>query len=74
MARHKDVQWNLPDGVPDNAGSCTHEWVSIHAAVLMDIRDELKRLNAALYCPNALAIPGLLRSVVRNTAKKRRKK
>ena len=36
-------------------------------AVLMDIRDELKRLNAFLHCPNAVAIPKLLRSIQRNT-------
>lgn len=42
MARHKDVQWNLPPGNP------THCWESIHAALLMDLRDELKEANRSL--------------------------
>lgn len=50
MARHKDVQWNLPEGVPDGRGSNTHSWESIHAAILMDIRNELQALNQTLRC------------------------
>lgn len=50
MARHKDTQWNLPDGTKQSTGSKTHAWESIHAAILMDIRDELKALNATLGC------------------------
>jgi len=29
-------------------------------SVLMDIRDELKRMNAIIQCPNFVAIPGKL--------------
>jgi hypothetical protein len=39
MARHKDVDWNLPQGTPH------HSWESINAALLMDLRDELKASN-----------------------------
>lgn len=45
MARHKDVDWNLPDGTKSSTGSKTHTYESIHSALLMDIRDELKQLN-----------------------------
>lgn len=50
MARHKDQNWNLPDGQKTSDGRRTHSWESIHTALLMDIRDELKALNAKLDC------------------------
>lgn len=40
--RHKDFNWNLPAGDPD------HRWESVHAALLMDLRDELKEANRHL--------------------------
>ena len=48
MARLKDQNWNLPEGTPTKSGGRSHSWESIHAALLMDIRDELKQLNEAL--------------------------
>lgn len=50
MARLKDVNWNLPEGTPSSTGGRTHSWEAIHAALLMDIRDELKALNQTLGC------------------------
>jgi len=73
MARHKDTAWNLPDGTPTGRGNREHSYPSIHAALLMDIRDELKRLNAAISCLNFQAIPSELRKIVRNTTKRRRR-
>jgi hypothetical protein len=49
MARHKDTDWNLPDG-EKGPKSTVHQWQSIHTALLMDIRDELKQLNTTLGC------------------------
>lgn len=69
MARHKDTEWTLAE--EGLTGGLTWEQVGI--AVLMDIRDELKRLNAAIYCQNALAIPALLRNIDRNTKPKRKR-
>jgi hypothetical protein len=69
MARHKDTIWNLPEGGPDG-----HQWNSIHSALLMDIRDELKQLNTLLHCENFISIPRILRSIRRNTTKPRRSK
>lgn len=42
--------------------------------VLMDIRDELKKLNAVLHCPNFLGIPHELRQIKERLPKRRRKK
>lgn len=63
--RHKDRDWNLGTEIT---------WNMVQTAVLMDIRDELKRLNSVLHCTNFLAIPSKLDAIRRNTAKKRRKK
>lgn len=41
MARHKNVEWNLPDNPP-------LEYAKL--GVLMDIRDELQALNNKLDC------------------------
>lgn len=43
MARHKDEYWNLP--------AKAENWQQVEVALLMDIRDELKRLNMRLHCP-----------------------
>lgn len=74
MARLKDTQWSLPEGIPSPGGGRTHQWESVHAAVLMDIRDELRRLNSLLGCPNFAAIPTTLRAIRQNTTKRRRAK
>ena len=72
MARHKDQEWILPEGVLQSDGSRTHVWESIHASLLMDLRDELKRLNALLSCANFTTIPETLRAIKRNTTKRKR--
>ena len=65
MARHKDGDWNLPIGLKHGGDSL--EWHHARTAVLMDIRDELKTLNAVFRCHNALAIPALLRDIKTQT-------
>lgn len=42
-----------------------------HLAVLMDIRDELQRLNRLLHCENFTGIPFVLHRIRKNTAPKR---
>ena len=76
MARHKDVNWLLPDRMECNE--------QVLMALLMDVRDELKsigrQLNVTndrlrvLSCSNFLAIPHVLRSIRANTAKRRAKR
>lgn len=51
--RHKNENWNLGES---NANNCV-SWQQMHMALLMDIRDELQKLNALLHCGNFLAIP-----------------
>jgi hypothetical protein len=45
MARRKDVDWNLPE---TNGGPVS--WEAINAALLMDLRDELKLIRGLLGC------------------------
>lgn len=44
--KHKDVDWQVPEG--DNGAVKTWDYVQL--CVLLDIRDELKQLNATLGC------------------------
>lgn len=66
MARHKDIDWNLPQKL--------ETWDQLHAALLMDIRDELKELNALLHCPHFTRIPQELRAIRLNTTRRRKRK
>lgn len=67
--RFKDVNWSLP-----SVNGQIREWSFAQTALLMDLRDELKRLNSLLHCHNFMAIPYKLDRISRNTAKPRRKK
>jgi hypothetical protein len=51
-------------------------WQHVEIEVLMDIRDQLKKLNRVLECPRFLRIPTSLDSIDRKLTKKkpRRKK
>jgi hypothetical protein len=65
MAQFKNVNWDLP-------AHASYDRAKL--AVLMDIRDELRQLNAVFKCHNCLAIPNILRQIRSNTAKKKRTK
>ena len=65
MARHKDVQWIMPEG---------DSWQTANLATLMDIRDELKALNRLLHCHRFMEIPWKLDAIVKNTTKKQKLK
>ena len=66
--RQKNVNWQLN---VDSLGRVSNE--DAHLAVLMDLREELQRLNQILMCPNFLAIPRKLDAICHNTKKKKRK-
>lgn len=69
----KDLNWNLV-GTAKPIALATDQAT---LAVLMDIRRELKKLNAVFACPNAQRIPFVLDQIQKNTrkpAKKKRKK
>ena len=68
--RHKNVQWVLPEGTPNQKGGSTHLWDSIHSALLMDLRDELQELNRLLHCQNFQGFPHAIRRIDRRLAKK----
>lgn len=78
MARHKNVEWSLPEGTPQGS----HQWPSIQTAILMDIRDELRQLNMLAIAVVRRLIPDLLVPVTtpataaaaKNRAAKRKKK
>lgn len=70
--RRKDADWIIPDHL--------ESWHPAHAALLMDLRDELKGIRATLTrltdvtcsvfeCANFLRMPTDLRKIARNTAK-----
>lgn len=42
-------------------------------AVMLDIRDELQRLNALLHCSNFTSIPRVLRTISRKVPTRRRR-
>lgn len=58
-------EWLTPDHM--------FEWQHVGIEVLMDIRSELRALNALLHCPNFVAIPTILRQVRANTSTPKRK-
>lgn len=68
MARHKDEDWCLPEGIPKKDGGATHQWDSINVALLMDIRDRLDVLK----CGDFLAIPYRLTLIERAVKSKHR--
>lgn len=55
MARQRDVTWTPPN-----------EWQYVHLQILMDIRDELQKLNGLLHCRNFTDIPVTLRGLRRD--------
>lgn len=58
MARHKDAYWILEEG--GERGALSRDQINI--ALLMDLRDELKKINRTL------------ETIRKNTAKRRRKR
>lgn len=67
--KRSDADWNTPTDTG-------FTWQHVEVELLMDIRDELKRLNELLNCHNFIRIPTVLDSIYRNTRKpvKRKKK
>lgn len=63
----RGINWTLPA-----AGTITLDQAQL--AVLMDIREELQRLNRLLHCHNFIGMPATLRSISRKLAKPRRKR
>ena len=60
-----DKDWPITD-----AHGHVPTWERVGIAVLMDIRRELRRLNAAMYGENFLAVPHHPRRIARNPEKR----
>lgn len=70
--RNKDFGWRVI--TDDNCYMQEKHYQRALLATLMDVRDELKALNAIFHCHNALEIPDILRSIRQNTRKPVRRK
>ncbi len=57
--RGRNVEWELK---PD-PGTNKFSWNQVHAGVLMDIRQELRTLNALLGCHRFMAVPTTLKEI-----------
>ena len=68
--RRKDVDWAVANEAGELWSNVRHGCM---LAVLMDIRDELKRISAVLNCSNCLDIPRKLERIARNTSKPKRR-
>jgi hypothetical protein len=67
--RKANVIWYVAD---ENGQTPSVEHAQL--AVLMDLRDELQKLNRLLHCQNFTNVPRYLREIRRNTTKRKRKK
>lgn len=65
--KNKNMVW-----LTERNGSVSDDLAKL--AVLMDIRDELQKLNKVFACHNTIAIPNLLRKIVTSTNRIPRKK
>lgn len=67
MRKTKDWEWTV---APNALGN--YDYPQAQLSVLMDIRDEMKRMNDILHCSNFIDIPRKLDRIRVNTAKKRK--
>lgn len=66
MSRLKpNAEWRIPE---------EYTWEHAALEVMMDIREELRKLNRLLHCENFQDIPRTLRYIRSNTAKPRKVK
>lgn len=60
--RRKNVNWTIGNGV---SNTVSHSDAAL--AVMMDIRDEIQKLNRVFECPRFVSIPNVLREIRVNT-------
>ena len=70
--RNRDVNWKTV--ADDNCYKHEQHYRRASLAVLMDLRDELRRIRQVFECPNMLEVPHILRQIRRNTTKPAKKK
>lgn len=69
--RKKDTNWYITDG---NGSAYTEIRQGAILATLMDIRDEMKKLNRVFECYNFQRIPRVLDRISANTHKPKKRK
>lgn len=71
MARFKNFDWSLREGTPNlEGGGKSYPMETIQASLLLDIRDELQRLNG--FMQNLGCIHSTLKGLRRDISKARR--
>lgn len=69
MSNFKNMDWEIKKGNLPNSVASVNE---ASLAVLMDIRDELQKLNSVFSCSNFVQIPQVLKDIRKNTNKRRK--
>jgi len=65
--------WNVETTITvQDDGRHTASTETIMMCMLAAIRDELRRLNNVLQCPNFIAVPSKLDQIAKNTRKRRK--
>jgi hypothetical protein len=70
VPRRRHVDWLVWRNDIDN----TFNNDQVDQMILMDIREQLAQLLTVFQCPNAQAIPGILRDIAMHTKPRRRKR
>jgi hypothetical protein len=60
--KHRNANWTV---YRELGGRVSHDDAEL--CVLLDIREELKRLNTLLHCENFMSLPDVMRGVRANT-------
>jgi hypothetical protein len=60
--------------VPGDEAGQAPTWERVNTAILLDIRDELRKMNQTLRCPDFQSIPRVLKEIRRNTTKPKKAK
>lgn len=68
--KHAGIVWNLAEDPKDGH---IYSPTTAQSAILMDIRDELQKLNSLLSCSRFIGIPTTLNRIAKNTTKRKRK-
>ena len=66
----RNLEFDLSGVTKNPDGSRLWATESMHAAILMDIRDELHQLNSLLGCRNFTSLPQVMKRIDRRLAKK----
>jgi hypothetical protein len=64
------ANWNPELWMDEVRNTADHNTLMV--AALFSIRDELRRLNRVLQCPNFIAVPSKLDAIAKNTRKRRK--